>query len=392
MRFLLAWELGGGFGHVVPLRALASELRDRGHDCAFAMRHLEPAAAILRDIPGTLLQAPVSIQANDPPPFEHVSYASILFGCGFHRSTALTARVLAWRQLIQLSGCQAVIAHHAPTALLAAHSLPIPAAIIGSGFVVPPPENPFPGFQPETPEQDARIAAIDGTVLHIVNESLTRIGSAQLTQLSQLISRCHGGLFTYPGLDHYAGGHPQPYLGLPDFARGARTHWGERREPRLFAYLRPFPGLGRLLQALYQLPIQVLVRIADVEATAFAPLRRDGFVIVDRDIDLCAVAADCDAYINYGAHGTVAEMLLAGKPGLLIPTTLERSLVSRRTAQLGAALVAPAAADTEYAAAIRQLFDDSSLRHAAETFAARHAGQVREQILPQWLEQWLAQI
>lgn len=114
MRFLLAWELGGGFGHLAPLRAIAREMRSRGHECVFAVRHLEPAVAYLNDVPGRNLQAPVSIRANDPPPFEHLSYASILFGCGFHPVSALTARTLAWRSLIELCGCEAIIAHQKP--------------------------------------------------------------------------------------------------------------------------------------------------------------------------------------------------------------------------------------------------------------------------------------
>lgn len=389
MRILLCWELGGGFGHLAPLRAIATELQARGHECVFAVRHLEPSALYLKGLPGPVLQAPVSFRPNDPPPFEHVSYASILFGCGFHRVSALTSRLQAWRSLIGMAGCQAIIAHHSPTALLAARSLSLPAALIGSGFMVPPPVEPMPGFHATAGLPDARVATIDSTVLRIINESLGQVGAAPLGHLCNLISGCHSGLFTYPELDHYPGGHPQPYLGLPNFAEGARATWGHRREPRVFAYLRPFPGLLALLQSLHGLPIQVLARIAEANLDALAPFQREGLVIVDRDIDLRAVAADCDAYINYGAHGTMAEMLLAGKPGLLIPTTLERDLVTRRAVGIGAAVAAPSTAGTNYEPALRQLFEDASLRVAAEAFAARHAGQVREEILPRWCDAFL---
>ena len=40
-RVLLAWELGGNYGHLVALRALACELRRRGHECVFAVLALE---------------------------------------------------------------------------------------------------------------------------------------------------------------------------------------------------------------------------------------------------------------------------------------------------------------------------------------------------------------
>lgn len=126
--------------------------------------------------------------------------------------------------------------------------------------------------------------------------------------------------------------------------------------------------------------------------TTLAPLQRDGLVIVDRDIDLRTVAADCDAYINHGAHGTLAEMLLAGKPGLLVPTTLERNLVTKRVVAMGAGLAAPGAESTNYEPAIRQLFDDGWLRKAAGAFADRYSAQVREEILPGWCEEFLAHV
>ena len=53
-RFLLAWELGGGMGHVVPLAQVAEPLVQRGHEVHFVLRDLSAARAGL----GALASAP----------------------------------------------------------------------------------------------------------------------------------------------------------------------------------------------------------------------------------------------------------------------------------------------------------------------------------------------
>jgi UDP-N-acetylglucosamine:LPS N-acetylglucosamine transferase len=387
MKFLLAWELGAGYGHVAPLRSLARELRERGHQCVFAVRHLETATRWLDAELGPVLQAPLSVFSVAQPAIEQLSYATLLRSCGFHRSEALTARVRAWRGLIELAGCDCLIADHSPTALLAARSLPIPAAAIGTGFSIPPAIAPMPSFRSDLSIASERLAAEDQSVLQVINECLQAFTAQPLTALHELITPHDRGIFSYAEFDHYAVP-PQlrTFLGLPDFSHGLAARWGERRERRLFAYLRPFPGLPALLQALSRLPIQVLVRLADVDLSAFSDLQRDGLVLIDREVNTRTIAADCDVFVNYAAHGTVAELLLAGKPGMLVPMTREQHRMAQCVEALGAAITAPVAADTHYDDMLQRLLEEGSLRSGAEKFAAGYAGRPRHHILSLWCD------
>lgn len=386
-RILLAWELGAGFGHLAPLRALGRSLSARGHDCRFAVRELHSAEAMGLPQFGPLLAAPLSLGAVRDPVRVQSSYATLLHQCGFDHADALAGRLRAWRQLLIDHRSEALIVDHAPTALLAARSLGIPAAATGTGFTVPPAQSPLPAF-PGLPASPALLADNEARVLAVTNAALARFGAAPLTGLRQLFDGVHLGLKTYPELDHYGLSRGEDCIGLPDFSAGLRVDWHPGPGPKLVAYLRPFRGLDVLLDALARLPAQVLVRIAGQPASALARYRRPGLVVVEQDIWLRQAAESCDAFVNYGAHGATAEMLLAGKPCLLLPYTMEQCLLASRATALGAAITLDERQRQEPAAALRQLLDDVRLRTAAEGFAQGHAGRDRSRIIDDWLDRW----
>ncbi|MBX6324294.1 MAG: hypothetical protein IRY94_20985, partial [Rhodospirillaceae bacterium] len=67
-RFLLAWELGRGYGHLAGLMALADELARRGHEPVLAVRDRAAAAVVMAGRPYALLQAPVFPGPRPPDP------------------------------------------------------------------------------------------------------------------------------------------------------------------------------------------------------------------------------------------------------------------------------------------------------------------------------------
>jgi UDP:flavonoid glycosyltransferase YjiC (YdhE family) len=50
-RILLAWELGGDYGHLMSFLTLAREFARRGHEPIFALRELTFVDTVLRDEP-----------------------------------------------------------------------------------------------------------------------------------------------------------------------------------------------------------------------------------------------------------------------------------------------------------------------------------------------------
>jgi hypothetical protein len=59
-------------------------------------------------------------QQREGPP---LNYADILLRFGYADSNDLLGLVVAWRELMRLTGFELVLADHAPTAILAARTL-----------------------------------------------------------------------------------------------------------------------------------------------------------------------------------------------------------------------------------------------------------------------------
>lgn len=373
-RILLAWELGGGFGHLASLRIAARQLRALGHDCVFAVRLLENAAEFLEPELGPVLQAPVRLGSGRNPVALQLSYASLLHNTGFDDPRGLAARIAAWRELMRACRIERVVVDHSPIALIAARSLGIPTAAIGTGFDLPPQVTPFPSFQPWAPVPHEQLVRNEEQVLIELNQALALLHLAPYDSLQAIYGDCRRALLTYPGLDHYDVPRAEPYLGVPDYAQGAAPQWPAGNGPKVIAYLRAHPQLDAMLKALAASQARVLLRIAEVEPDKLRGYLRPGFEIVGHSIDLRRAARECDAYLHYAAHGTVAELLLAGKPGVLWPDNVERWLVARRAGQLGAAVVAPQQGEFDAAAALERALTDSTLRVNAEKFANRHEG------------------
>lgn len=388
---LLAWELGGGYGHLAPLRVLAEELQRRGHKIIYAVRDLAAAAEVLAPATVPILQAPLQMAAIHQPLRVQVSYASLLHNSGFDHVSHLAARLRAWAELLQAHRCELLVTDHAPSAVAAARGVGLPVLQLGTGFTVPPRRAPYPLFRPGLRVSEEVLRHNEQRVGDTLAGAFAQLGWAAPDSLQSLFGETARALCSYPELDHYGARH-EPYLGLPDMAQGEPPVWPDGDGPRLFGYLRPGKSLAAALAALQRLPARVLLRVGGIDAERLRGFERPGLRILDRAVNLRLAARDCDAYVHYAAHGTTAEMLLAGKPGLLLPETVEQNLVALRATQLGAALTPPPKGDFNLSAALRQLLDDVRLRNAAAAFAARYAAQDRSQIVPRLADQALAAI
>ena len=169
-RFLLAWELGEGLGHVNRLLPLATALRDGGHDTTWAVKDVAVSGRRLAPDLGPIVAAPVRPNPkNAQTPF---SLADILATLGFSRAETFWPMLKAWIDLLQLVRPDALIGDYAPTALLAARVLDIPAASIGNGFEVPPDQAPLPSLQPWQSVPRGRLERSEKVVLHALNSVL----------------------------------------------------------------------------------------------------------------------------------------------------------------------------------------------------------------------------
>ena len=185
-RYLFAWELGGGLGHVGNFVPVARALHDAGHQVAFALRDLRSLAAIDpgADIP--VFQAPVctyQIQGLADPP---LNYAEILMRYGYLDSEMLYGLVAGWRRLVATTGAEIMVADHSPSAMLAARILGIRCVLLGNAFIVPPQVSPTPTMRPWMNIPEMRLASSDKRILDTMNKVLTDAGSPALAHIYQL--------------------------------------------------------------------------------------------------------------------------------------------------------------------------------------------------------------
>ncbi len=381
-RVFFAWELGAGFGHLAPIRALAKALKERGCELTFAVRELGGAQRLLAPL-GRLHQAPVRLKQGRNPVRTQVSYASLLHNTGLDDPEEYAGRIAAWRHLMQDTKAQLVFADHSPTALIAAQTLGLPVCNTGIGFAVPPVHTPFPSFQPELKIDRSVLLKNEAEVLKELNQSLSLLGLSAFTALQDMFRNQLAGVYSYPELDPYDCGRAEPYLGLPNIAEGAPPPWPQGGSgPKIFAYLRPMKNLKPILEGLKACKAQVVLRVSDLAPKKIAAFVRPGMTITERPIDFCKAAAECDAFLNYSASSTLAEFLLAGKPGVLVPDLHERILNCRRATALGACLAPQSDNSAEVAAALNRVVEDPAPRKAAVAFAARWHKLDRAAIIP----------
>jgi len=398
-KVLLAGELGGNYGHLVALRALAREFKRQGHPCTFAVRDLGSAQAFLDPALGPLVQAPVRLTKGRNRVRTQLPYASLLHNIGFNDPVELAGRVQAWRTLYRALGTEFVFADHSPVALIAARTLGIPAACVGNGFTVPPRQTPFPSFlSPRGPKgrgipsldvPDSVLLRNEAAVLKELNHALALLKLRPFALLQDIFRGASPALLTYAPLDHYDVPRSETYRGLPDYSYGAVPQWPHGRGPKIFAYLAPSPSLRAVLQALKQSKARVLVRLVGVDAGVASEAARRGLNTTTEAVNFRQAAESCDAFVNYGAHSTVAEFLLAGKPGILLPDLHERALTARRAAGIGAAVTVRGAGVLRLKHALRQVVDDSGPQRAAKAFAAAQSGHDRARILPAFISETL---
>jgi UDP:flavonoid glycosyltransferase YjiC (YdhE family) len=397
---LLAWELGGGLGHSVPLGQIAAPLLAQGHSVHFALRDLSTARlalGALADAPGVQLwQAPVWLPryASAQPA---ASYAELLFAAGFLDGPRLLGLAQAWRSLFDALQPDLLLADHAPTALLAARAwqrrnAAAPAlrlALVGNGYFMPPALQPMPPLRPWEAVPAARLAQGEALVLAACNQVLQALGAEPLPALHALLQADLLLLLTWPELDPWSpgaagrGGSQAAYLGpLPAAAEGAPAVWPAGQGPRVLAYVKSGqPELATLLAELARAPCRTLAYVPGLSDAQRQRHANPRLCFSEGPINLRDALPLADAVVCPGGAGTVGAALRAGRPLLLLPAQGEQLGTAFRVRALGAGLalgVADVAA--HFQASLQGLLARAAdggpnpCATAAAALAQRHAG------------------
>lgn len=374
-RILFTWELGRGFGHLAGYRPVFSLLCERGHSMLLAVRDLANTEKVFGDTAIPAVQAPILANRSTEAVVKVYSYAQLMQNMGFADTPGLLGRVKAWRYLYDSFSPDLVIYDHSPTAMLAYHSREVRQIFCGNGFFLPPLQEPLPAMRYWENVSRNDLLAAERPVLSCINTVLKALDERPLPALWHLFDRVRPILRTVRELDHYPNREGLQYHGILSSGHfGEPPRWPAGTGPRVFGYLYPFQTLPALLQWLKEIGYPTLIYAPEVSEAVKDSLRSESLHFVPRPLDIHQVCAGCDLGITCGNSGTTANILLAGKPVLVIPLDLEKYMLGRRVEQMGAGLAAPGLLPAGMTAKLQALLGDGRYRQAAEQFAARYAG------------------
>lgn len=372
-RILLAWELGGEFGHAFACITLARSLQANGHQVALALRERRPLESLPESRSYEVFEAPRHEPPSNRAEFP-ASLADVLLAYGYASADDLGRLIDAWLAILGRWRPHLVICDYAPTALLAARMLGVPRATYGNGFFTPPRLDPLPAFRFDQEIPAARLRESNDRALATVNATLAARNAPALEHLADLFEADEDFLCTLPELDHYdtrpASGYWGPRL---RFDRGRDVRWPTGTGPRVFAYLKRHSLLlDAFLDCLSRGPARAVVYVPGMDEATRRRWASSRCAMVDRPVKIDSVVAGCELVISHAGE-MATGVLMHGVAQLVVPTHYEQYLTATRLAQLGVAFwLADVAPPEEVRPAIDRALGEPRLRHAALAFARRY--------------------
>ncbi len=391
-KILFCWEIGGGLGHLYRLLPIGTALRSAGQQVVFVVPERSNTGPALQAHGFEVVPAPFR------PPIEErrlsLNYAQNLLKNGFTCRSWLKQHLVAWNEIMAAYQPCAVLAEHAPGALLAARHLGLPRMALGTGFTLPPLSSPMPGIQPWFHIPEASLLQMESVFLSQVNPVLKEIGLAELDTVASIFTGAETMLCTLPELDHYAVSRPgTTYMGPQLFSPPTLLPVQlPQEEPVIFIYANATNlFLPSLFQALRRRRLPALAFIPGLNPAQRLAWESPQIIFADRPVNLNSIASRCRFMVSQGSHNAGTLMLLQGVPLLLCPQQVEQAMWSFRLdkRRLGIMLnpFNPLAPVEEKLTAF---LDDNQLVASVQSFARRHAaldgGQPARHII-EWIDQ-----
>ncbi|MBU1358570.1 MAG: hypothetical protein KKC85_09915 [Gammaproteobacteria bacterium] len=377
-RVLLAWEHGRNLGHLVRLAGTAQRFAGlTAAEPAWAVPAARLGHPLIERIGGPRHAVPVVGHGLVPGPIRSArafSFADVLLALGHGHADALQSSVSRWLGLFDRLRARAVVCDYAPAAQLAACLAGLPALQITNGFDAPPPDFPLFDSGVRGPfVQRARASGIE-RLSEAVLQVWQRFGQPGLglqTVMSWPRRVCDGIAETDP----YGARADMTYIGpfagdrglapaeWPDTAAGAR---------RVLAYLRgDEQEIQALLDALCDAGATTCCVWPEATDRLLQKYAQSPVAVSRRAVDWSASLAAADAVVNYGSSSAACSALLAGKPQLMVPTDVEKTMIARRIASHGAGILRMPRAEG-LAADVGALLADPRLAGAARGVASRY--------------------
>jgi hypothetical protein len=358
---LLAWELGGGMGHITRLARLAARLRSANLRLVAAVK-LPATAAVLAARGIEIVGAPRWPSASMPPAriakTSSATMGDILATAGLADAQGLGQLLGAWDSLFSRLKPDLVVADLAPAAAIVARGR-IPLLQIGDGYTLPPDGvDRFPLLHAMSdPGEEA-------TTLAVLNSALRLRGEPPFENLPQIFSGDARMVFTFSLLDPYARQRNDPLYGpLVDHVP-VEADLGNRA---IFAYLSPgYPLHREIPDALLRHARILRIHAPELSDRQAGPLTRAGAVIEREPVIVAQALASSSLVIHLGGSGLAAEALMVGVPQLILSMQIEQWLTGSALHRAGLGrLVAAYDPVEQIAPQIGAMLDDAEMARRA---------------------------
>jgi rhamnosyltransferase subunit B len=334
-KVLLAWELGGGRGHIRILGWAADSLRQRGYEPVFAVREHDVVDTIQASIKNAAcLQAPIWPAFRDyaiaNTPGTQASFADIIGDLGLRMPDAVASMVRGWQALVESVRPEAVVADFAPACLLACRDR-VPSIAIGDGFTLPPSTmETFTQFEDGPPKYDER------DLVGSVNEGLRNTHGAIIERLPEIFAADRHCTGSFVELDPYAQRRRIATVApwAPDWDRAVAT-----RRTEVFAYIGVQPPLMATLAEAFRYVvadgIAVRLHIPSMDSAADAAFSGTGAIIEKEPVPFEAIHRRTRLAVSFGSFGFVSCGLAAGIPQIVLPLGMAMECTAKAVQGLG---------------------------------------------------------
>ncbi|WP_020677436.1 glycosyltransferase [Geopsychrobacter electrodiphilus] len=372
---LIAWELGGGLGHITRIASIAKGFIARGDRVSLCLQDLSRAYEFVAHLPVGLYQAPVWLPRLRTER-EPVCFSDILLHKGYGNARGLLTLTLAWQTLFKTLQPDLLLLDYAPTAFLAARDGTIPKVIISSGFGESTAGLPDRCLRPWNEDGQKQTQSSEKLVVGIVNQVLKKCRVSPIRQVSDLFQADHIFLFMVPEIDMQKNWRSATYLRPPQETGSMEPAiWPTEAGKRVFAYLKPSARLClATIASIAALDCVGLIVCAGLPEKAREEFQRPGLKICVEPCDLSEALEVADVVVCHAGKNTLSDALFAGKPVLLLPEQLEQFHNALQVEKLGAGLyVREGASQQQIQDDLSTLLEDSRFSAVGESLAKKNA-------------------
>jgi UDP-N-acetylglucosamine:LPS N-acetylglucosamine transferase len=368
-RILLVWEMGGGFGHILPLKALADQLAARGHQVLVATRDPIKTHSVFADSDHITLCAP-GFAGMSINPTQICALSDVLwFDCGGHCAATFGAVLRSWRNLYRALNVDLVIADAAPCAIAAAQGL-LPCMLYDAGFHATD-VAAWPPFRDWEKIDHGTVRQRAAKLLSHLNQARAELALPAVDQLHEGFRADRSVLRNLPELDLRGARDDVLHVGMLNNP-GLPPHWpsGHWRY-RVLVYVRAaYAHVERMLGALSRLEDTAVLFFHDGISESRLP-RAAHLSYVRQPLDLALTLPETNLVICHGGALQV-QSIQYGKPSLALPLHSEQFVQARQAQTTGASIMIAPQQRADFLTPIRALLSDSGYSVAAHRIAGLH--------------------